>query len=102
MSNPSHVSRAKVWLYPGMAGWHFITLSKALVSKLEKGYKKPKRGWGSIPVVITIGTSTWKTSMFPDKKSGSYVIPIKAQVRKKESIEAGDTISFSLKVDAHR
>ena len=95
-------SRAKVWLYPGMAGWHFVTLPITTAEKIKKDFKRPRRGWGSIPVNVTIGTSTWKSSIFPDSKSGSYLFPIKASVRKKEDIGAGDSVAFHLEIDRMR
>jgi hypothetical protein len=96
-------SRAKVWLYSGdKAAWHFVTLSKTVAEKLKKTFKQPRRGWGSIPVIVTIGKSQWKTSVFPDTKSESFVLPIKAKVRKAECVDHGDTIAFALEVDRWR
>lgn len=89
---------AKVWLYPGMAGWHFITLPKKTADEINFYFVHTKRGWGSLPVLATIGQTTWKTSIFPDKKIGSYLLPLKAEVRKKESIHAEDTIIVSLEI----
>ena len=57
-----------------------------------------KRGWGSFPVVVTIGATNWKTSIFPDKKTGGYLLPLKADVRKKVKIQAEDTISLLLEI----
>ena len=34
-------------------------------------------------------------SIFPDSKSGTYILPLKAKVRKKENIYEGDTVTFS-------
>jgi hypothetical protein len=58
------------------------------------------RGWGSVPVVATIGGTTWKTSIFPDKKAGSFVLPLKAEVRKAEGIEEGQAVELRLDVEA--
>ena len=96
-------SRAKVWLYSGdKAAWHFLTLPTATAKNLKAAFKRPRRGWGSIPVIVTIGKSQWKTSVFPDSKSNSFLLPIKASVRKKEKIEAGKTMAFTLKIDRWR
>ncbi len=90
--------KSKVWLYPGMAGWHFVSVPKKLSEEIKKSFGTPKRGWGSIPVAVTIGKTTWKTSIFPDKQSGGYLLPLKADVRKKEQIFSGDSITFSLSI----
>ena len=90
--------RAKVWLYPGMAGWHFVTLPKKQSGEITRLFGILKRGWGSLRVVATVGKTSWKTSIFPDKKAGAYLLPIKASVRKQEDITAGDTITFLVEI----
>lgn len=96
-------SRAKIWLYSGeKAAWHFLTLPKTVAVKLKRAFTQPRRGWGSIPVMVTIGKSSWKTSVFPDSKSESFLLPIKAKVRKAEKIENGATITFALEIDKWR
>ena len=78
-----------LWAYPGKATWYFATLPAHLTEPL-KAVRGPSSGWGSIRVEATIGGSTWKTSIFPDSKSGSFLLPVKAQVRRQEGISAGD------------
>jgi hypothetical protein len=91
--------KATVWLYPGMAGWHFVTLPKDTRDDINFYFAHAKRGWGSLPVNVTIGKTTWKTSIFPDKKADSYLLPLKAEVRKKEIIKEGDSVKFSLVIN---
>ena len=98
MLNRKYEMRAKVWLYPGVAGWHFVTLPKKQSIEIKKKFGAMKRGWGSLPVIVTIGKTSWKTSIFPDKKAGAYLLPLKADVRKKEKFGVGDTISLSIEV----
>jgi hypothetical protein len=92
--------RAEVWLYPGMAAWHFITLPKKAAAEIKENFSFAKRGWGSLPVIAKIGQTSWKTSIFPDRKINSYLLPLKAEVRKKEKIQAGDKIKFSVDIMA--
>jgi len=86
--------RSEVWLYPGMAGWHFVSLSKAQSEEIKKNYAAQKRGWGSLPVEVKLGKSTWRTSIFPDKRSGTYLLPLKSEIRKKEEIFAKEIVFF--------
>lgn len=81
-----------------MAGWHFVSVPKKQSEEIKKTFGAPSRGWGSIPVMVTIGKTQWKTSIFPDRQSGGYLLPLKSQVRKKEQIFSDDTISFSLTI----
>lgn len=90
--------KSKVWVYPGMAGWHFVTLPKKQSTEIKSRFGLRKRGWGSLPAMVTVHKTSWKTSIFPDKKAGVYLLPLKADVRKKEKITAGGTITFLVEV----
>ena len=57
-----------------------------------------KQGWGSIPVVVTVGNTSWKTSIFPDNKIATYILPLKAEVRKKEGIVHNKMLSYSIEI----
>lgn len=98
MSPQPFTFRAKVWLYDGPTAWHFITVPKRLSKQLQELYADIKRGWGSLPVSVTIGETTWKTSIFPDKEAGAYLLPLKKEVRKKEQVRERMTVEVSLTV----
>lgn len=87
---------SKVFLYPGMAGWHFLTVPKKESTEIKENFGKNAKGWGSLPVLITLGKTSWETSIFPDKKSGSYLLPLKAAVRKKEDVMSDDIVQFTI------
>lgn len=89
---------SKVFLYPGMAGWHFIAIPKEASEAITARFKSLKRGWGSLRVAVRLGKSSWRTSIFPDKKAGVYLLPLKAEVRKKEGIGAKDAVAFSIEI----
>lgn len=91
---------AKVWIYPGVGGWHFVTLPKDLAEEVDFFWSHAKRGWGSLPVMVTIGETEWRTSIFTDKKSESYILPIKVAVRKKESIHEEKEIKILIEIKA--
>jgi len=46
---------------------------------------------------VKIGKTAWKTSIFP-AKDGTYLLPVKAQVRKAEGLFAGNRVSFAIKI----
>lgn len=79
-----------------MAAWHFAYVPKKESEIIREKHRRVARGWGSIPVTAQIGKTAWKTSIFPDKKSGQYLLPLKLEIRKKEEIGDGDTIKLSL------
>jgi len=90
--------RAKVWLYHGAGAWHFVTLPKKQSYEIKKTFGPIARGWGSLPVEVTIGKTRWKTSIFPDKKAGAYLLPLKADVRRKEDVANNETVTFTLRI----
>jgi hypothetical protein len=96
MLKKSYRFTAKVWLYTGDAAWHFVTLPVEMAQEIDDFFAHVKRGWGSLPVTVTIGNTTWRTSIFPDKQAGSYMLPLKAQVRAKEKIKAKDEVAVSI------
>ncbi|TSC61542.1 MAG: protein of unknown function DUF1905 [Parcubacteria group bacterium Athens0416_74] len=86
-------------MWPGEgAAWHFVHVDKKTSEILKENHGKAKRGFGSIPIEAQIGKTKWKTSVFPDKRSGTYLLPLKAMVRRAEQIDAEDTIAFRLSV----
>lgn len=89
---------SKVYLYPGMAGWHFVGVPKKESEIIKRSFGTKARGWGSLPVQVTLGKTIWKTSIFPDKKSGMYLLPLKAEVRKKEDILNDDVVTITLQL----
>lgn len=89
---------ADLWIFHGKAAWFFITLPKEESQQIKFFSSHTKRGWGAVRVTATIGSTTWNTSIFPYSKTESYILPIKAVVRKKEKIEVGDKITVELEI----
>jgi hypothetical protein len=56
------------------------------------------RGFGSLPVVVTLGSTCWRTSIFPDSKAGAYLLPLKAEVRRRENIRNGSTVRIEFSI----
>ena len=90
------VIRSKVWSYAGPGGWHFVTLPASRAQQVKGMLANKRTAWGSVPVRATIGNTSWRTSVFPDRKSKSYVLPIKANVRREEGIVEGDRVRVDL------
>lgn len=86
---------AELWLYDGDAAWHFVTLPPDVADEVEAS-ATITAGFGSVPVRVTIGSTTWATSLFPDSKVESYLLPVKQEVRKREGLSAGDPVTVHL------
>ena len=92
----NYTIREKVWIWPGIAGWHFVTLPKKLYQEIKYATIKPRVGF--VPIEATLGATTWQTSLFPHTSEGTYLLAVKAQVRKKESVLVGDTPTIHFKI----
>ncbi len=90
--------RAKVWIYPGAGGWHFANLSAKQSFEIRLRFGDEARGFGSLPISVKIGKTEWRTSIFPDRRSKSYLFAIKADVRRRERINAGDTVAAVVRI----
>lgn len=84
--------RGKVWKYPGFGGWHFFTIEKKFSSEIRTVTRGRAKAFGSVRVKAVIGTVQWTTSIFPTKEK-TYLLPIKADIRTRLSVEEGDTIT---------
>lgn len=87
---------AELWLWEGDAAWHFVSLPEDVADEIAEHHDGRARGFGSVRVEVTIGTSTWRTSVFPDSKRGTYVLPVKQAVRRAQHLAAGDTAHITI------
>jgi hypothetical protein len=87
-----------LWLWSGAGGsWHFLTIppEQSVEIRLESAASGIRRGFGSVRVEASIDGVAWKTSVFP-QKSGGYLLPVKAAVRRDAGIAAGDTVTVAV------
>jgi hypothetical protein len=91
---------SEVWLYEADAAWHFLTVPDDISDDIEERTRGQLRGFGSVRVRVSIGDTTWTTSVFPDSKRGAYILPVKQEVRRQEGLSAGSRIRLRLELVA--
>lgn len=84
-----------LWRWPAQDAWRFVTLPEDLSEALRLT-SGPPRGFGSVRVAVTVGATSWRTSVFPDTESRCYVLPMKRAVRTAEGLEDGDPVTVTL------
>jgi hypothetical protein len=89
---------AEVWEHEGPAAWHFVSLPEDVADEIEATFGHRARGFGSQRVEVTIGKTRWTTSIFPDRKRATYVLPVKKEVRVAERLAAGTSAKVQLVV----
>ncbi len=91
----THDFTAELWLHNDMPGaWYFVTLPRDASDEIR--VTPERRGFGSVRVRATIGDSTWDTSVFPDTRTDSFLLPVKAAVRSREGIDEGDLVTVTI------
>lgn len=88
----------QVWRWKGDSPWHFVSLPENVADEVEDLSQGMTGGFGSVPVEVRAQDFTWQTSLFPDKASGTYMLPLKKQVREHVGCEEGSAITVTLRV----
>ncbi len=89
---------AVLWRWEGNAAWHFVSVPEDVTDEIDERWGHAAGGFGAVPVEVSIGGSTWRTSVFPDSKRGCYVLPVKKPVRAKEALVEGVAAEVTLTV----
>ncbi|TNU74103.1 DUF1905 domain-containing protein [Miniimonas arenae] len=87
---------APIWQTPPPGSWHFLTVPEEMADEIDRRTTGVQGGFGSVKVEVTIGGSTWLTSIFPSKQVASYILPLKRSVRSAEGCGAGDMVAVGL------
>jgi hypothetical protein len=85
---------ASVIYWRGPSPFFYAPIPAAESEAIRRVAKFVTYGWGVIPVEATIAGVTFKTSLFP--KDGAYLLPIKAAVRRKTNVTAGDVVAVDM------
>lgn len=89
---------AEVWRWDARSAdsWFFVSLPPDVADDVLEAGEQVSRGFGSLRVDVTVGSTTWRTSVFPDARQGTFVLPLKRAVRRAEGLELGDTAQVRL------
>ena len=90
---------AELWLWDARRAdtWVFVSLPARQSDEIRDLAGGLRRGFGSVRVRVTIGSSTWMTSIFPESQAG-YVLPVKRPVRIAEGLDVGDVATVTVEV----
>ncbi|TWH01979.1 uncharacterized protein DUF1905 [Nocardioides sp. J9] len=69
------------------SSWFFVSLPFEVSDAIDD--VAPRKGFGSVRVEVTIGASTWRTSVFPSAEQKTFVLPVKKSVRTAEGLVEG-------------
>ncbi|HET9516640.1 MAG TPA: DUF1905 domain-containing protein [Actinoplanes sp.] len=91
---------AELWVWDARRGdsWTFVSLPVEASADIRELAGGRRRGFGSVRVRVTIGATSWQTSIFPDSARDTFVLPVKAAVRKAERLQAGDMVGVTVQL----
>ena len=89
---------APLWRYPGEGGWHFVSLPPEIGDDIAEVTAGIRAGFGSVRVAVTVGATAWRTSIFADSKTRTYLLPVKKEVRDAEKLETGDDVQARMQI----
>ena len=58
-------------------------------------------GFGSVRVRVTVGSTSWMTSLFPSTREAAYVLPVKKAVRTAEGLALGAEVAATIELVHH-
>ncbi len=90
---------AEVWRHNSSGGWHIVSVPVSISKEIRSLFGDYEEGWGRLRATVTIGASTWESAVWFDTKQASYLLPLKADIRKKEEITIGMNLEITLKIN---
>lgn len=85
-----------MWKHGSAGGWHLVSLPKSMSKEIRENLQWQEEGWGRMKAEARIEELTWQTAIWFDTKKDTYVLPIKAVVRKKLHLELNKKIEVIL------
>jgi len=79
-----------------MIGWTIVSLPKEISIEIRDIFKWLEQGWGRMKVTAKVGNSEWQTAIWFDTKQDTYLLPLKAEIRKKENIVLDEDVTIIL------
>ncbi len=103
-ARPAPVPAATQWTFAATlwrwreGSWHFVTVPQDVSDEVDAVVGDATGGFGSVRVEVTVGASTWSTSLFPSTEQAAFVLPVKKQVRTAEGVGEGDVVHVALRL----
>jgi hypothetical protein len=96
MTGTRYEFEAELWRWEARTdSWVFAALPEDVSDEIAE-LPLPPAGFGSVRVEVTLGAQRWSTSVFPDAGRKTYVLPVKAAVRRAEGVDVGDRVRIGV------
>jgi hypothetical protein len=87
---------AKPFSYSQGDSWRFVSLPQEMAKEIRENLRFLEEGWGRMKASAKIGASEWETAIWFDTKHKTYLLPLKAEIRKRENIGTDKDIEITI------
>ena len=81
-----------IWQHSPNGGWHFVSLPKDISQEIRNNLQWQEEGWGRMKAKAKIGDVEWDTAIWFDTKLDRYILPVKADIRRKLKLKLDQNI----------
>ena len=78
--------------------WRFVTVPEDVSDEVDEVVGDATGGFGSVRVEVTVGATSWGTSLFPSSSAGAFVLPVKKAVRAAEGLADDAAVEVSIRL----
>lgn len=90
--------KANMWKHKAEGGWYFISIPQEYSEEIRTNLQWQEEGWGRMKADAIINDFSWNTSIWFDSKLKLYILPVKAEVRKKLALTEEKELSVTVLV----
>lgn len=90
--------KATCWRYDGKGAWIFVSIPSELSLEIRELFGKEEQGWGRLAAEAKINNTVWSSAIWFDTKKQVYLLPLKAEIRRKEKISEGDELEVTIRI----
>lgn len=85
-----------LFVWRGPSPFHFVAVPEEVCEDLREVAGRVSHGWGMVPARVTVGSSTWETSLYP--KDGGYLVPVRDRYRRAEGLGVDEVVRIRLEI----
>ena len=86
----------KIWKHSADGGWFFVSLPRSISKEIRDHLKWQEEGWGRMKAMASVNGHEWDTAIWFDKKKVTYLLPLKAEIRKKAILKLHDIVVVNI------
>lgn len=88
--------KAKPFHHSPTGGWVFVALPVKVSAQIRQKHKWDEEGWGRLKTKARINQTEWDTAIWFDSRKNIYLLPLKAEIRKRENIKPDKWLNITV------